>query len=241
MQRLFWIALCLSLATGAVAGDKPVTVTRLDGEPVIRTVDAKGVCVLGNADFASYAITDFFWGAESYAYVFDVPAPTCGCASGFAVDGVHLLMKFDAEDVPATFNVNADFCDVTLDPGTGCLVPGAVISNSGHQSFTITEAGVYDIVALMDPSAQACSEFGHTYAVSFNFPAAFPAAMRPSAVTDDDPIGCTTFNQYGEGWFDVVYDYEFPGEIMLGAGIVCCDDPVADETTSWGDLKSSYR
>lgn len=238
MRTLITIILILGIA-GVAAAERTVTTTPLAAEvqhagstPLI------AVCTLGNDATAAYAITDYIWGAESYATVFSAPPLSCDCAAGFTVDAVHFYMNFRAEDVPAAFDVAVSFHETYVDPTSGCSVPGQVICTSPTYTVNITASGLYDISLPMGPCA--CAYFGYDYAVSISFPAAFPSTMRPDAVTDDTPTGCTSWNDFGSGWQDT-YNAGFPGELVMYADVVCCNDPVADESTTWGSLKSLYR
>jgi hypothetical protein len=38
-----------------------------------------------------------------------------------------------------------------------------------------------------------------------------------------------------------VGDAGFPGNILMWGDVVCCEDPVATESRSWGAIKSLYR
>ena len=114
------------------------------------------------------------------------------------------------------------FPETLWDDTMGCFVPGPVICVSPVYTVTITNAGMYDIAL---PMAQGCScaMFGYKYGISMNF-----------------PVGCTSWNDYGTGWYDL-QTLGFPGELKMFADIACCDDPVASENATWGGVKTLFR
>jgi len=231
--------LVLVLASAALAADRTVTVTPVTG-PVqnINPSDAAGVCVYGNNSAPAYAITDWIWGAESYATVFRAAQPTCtACGVGFTIEQVHFFMNFSVADVPATFNARVSFSETD---DAGCAVPTAEICASPVYQVTITTAGLYNIGLPLDPAACSCAFFDYDYAVAIDFPDLFPATMRPDGVTDNAPLGCVTYNDYGSGWTDL-QTVGFPGEMIMYADVVCCEPAVPGEAQSWGGLKSTYR
>ena len=239
MRFMLTIMLCLATAAGALAADRAVTVAPIDG-PLLAIDQAapNGVCVYGNDNAVAYAITDWIWGQESYATVFNAPQVACGCTGGFTIEQVHFFMNFRADDVPATFNVSVDFRQTVVDGASGCPVPDLVICESPVYEVSITNAGLYDIALPMGPCA--CAFFGFDYAVAINFPDAFPETMRPDAVTDEAPTGCVSYNDYGTGWTDT-FTFGFPGELIMYADVACCEPPVPTEDSSWGDVKSLFR
>lgn len=239
MKIAITVTLCLAalMASAALAADRTVTVTPVEG-PVqsVLPSDAAGVCIFGNHNAAAYAITDFIWGGESYASVFRAqPAGCPTCNVGFTVEQVHFYMNFTVADVPASFNVTASFYEAE---GAGCAAPTAEVCTSPVYQVGITNPGLYDIALPLGTCA--CAYFDYDYAVTINFPDAFPATMRPDAVTDNVPVGCTSYNDYGSGWSDL-NTLGFPGELVMFADIICCEPAVPDGEQSWGSLKSLYR
>ncbi len=106
--------------------------------------------------------------------------------------------------------------------------------------MTIDNPGLYDIALPAGPDCD-CAYFGYDYAVSINFPTLFPPTQRPDAVTDAAPVGCTSWNDYGEGWIDTATSFGFPGELVMYADLVCCSNPVPADEKSWGELKTIFK
>jgi hypothetical protein len=224
-------------------------VTRIsegDITPLDFGIPNRGDCVIGNLNPAAWAIGDWVWGDEGYKYLVNPSAFGCaGC--GFHVDVIHMLLQFGAEDVPANFDVFVDLEDALWDDATGCWVPGVEDCVSPVYTVEIVEPGLYDIgIPIYDYCDCAyywdpftCEPYW--YFLSFHFVTLFDPAMRPDAIADDFPIGCTSYNDYGAGWEDLVNTYSWPGEILIYADVFCCDDPVPQESATWGNVKNLYR
>ena len=75
------------------------------------------------------------------------------------------------------------------------------------------------------------------YMISMHYPAEFTAKL----VTDDIPVPCLSWNNWGDGWYDLVTDFNFPGTVSMYGDVLCCSDPVDVEVESWGDIKSLFR
>ena len=236
--------LCLALLTGpSFAADRQAIVTPVSGDvttinPGIQPSGANGACQMGNLNPIAFAITDWVWGAEKYKYMFYAdPALCTACSDGFTVEAVNLVLQFGPEDVPVTFEAFADFEEATWDEALQCHYPGPEICISPTYTVTITDPGLYNISLPLD-AACACAHFGYWYGISFEFVTAF--ASSPDMVTDEFPVGCTSWNDYGAGWGDLL-DFGFPGEISLNADIVCCGNPVPAEESTWGSIKAMFR
>lgn len=247
LSMIVLFALCLTLAAGvAFAVDRQVVVTPVSGIPTdyvpsIVPSDPNPVgCVVGNTNPIAFGITDWVWGNEKYKYLFYADAADCGlCSDGFTVASVSLVMQFGPEDVPSTFDARVDFEEALWDPTLQCFVPGPAYCVSSTYTVTITDPGLYNISLPMD-TACACAYFGYWYGISFEFLSGFPSGMEPDIVTDNLPVGCTSWNDYGVGWIDT-QDFGFPGEISLSAEIACCPNPVSEDKSSWGDIKAMFR
>jgi hypothetical protein len=247
MKRLVMLAAlaALLLTAGSALAEREVVVTRLADQPTtvrpdFGTQEANPACMVGNLNAAAYSITNWVYGAEKYKYLFTAdPASCTSCVEGFTVTSVNLQLNFTLEDVPSTFQARVDFEEAVWDEALGCFVPGAAICVSPDYTITIDVAGLYNI-SLPLSTACACAEFGYTYGIGFEFITSFPDTARPDLVTDQTPVGCTSYNDYGLGWEDL-YSFGFPGEIIMNAEIVCCDNPVPVEKSTWGEIKSMFR
>ena len=239
------LSLCLILVAGTALAERQVTVTRLaqEAQPLDITKDAPAACMMGNLNAPYYAITDWVWGAEAYKYMFYADQAECTCSAGFTVESVHIYLQFGPEDIPfdadgIEFDVYVDFEEALWDATLGCWVPGPEICVSPVYTVFIPGPGLYNISLPMTPGSCPCAYFGYWYGISYHFVTAFDG--RPDLITDNVPVGCVSWNDFGMGWEDL-QGYGLPGEISMYADIICCEDPVSTDSKTFGDLKALFR
>jgi hypothetical protein len=130
--------------------------------------------------------------------------------------------------------------EAAWDADAGCWLPGPEVCISQVYTVQIDTDGLYDIsIPIVDECE--CAAMNNYFLLSCHFPQLFPAAQRPDLVTDEFPVGCTTWNDFGFGWMDVIASFGWPGEILMWGDAACCELPVADAPNSWGRVKSLYR
>ncbi len=237
MRAMLLVMTCLLLVPGLVLAERTVTVTPLD-QGLIQglSLGAPAQCRMGNLNTPYWAVGGWLYGNEEYKYLFYPPDyQCCPAEQGFLVDSVHMVLQFSGAP---TFDVYVDLEDAVWDPTTGCWVPGVEDCVSPVYTVTIPEAGAYDI-GLPLAEQCACAYQEYWYFVSFHFVTTFQ--RPPDLITDNVPVGCTSYNNWGEGWQDLVNDQGFPGELAMWADVACCDSPVQVDDTTWGRVKSLYR
>lgn len=92
-------------------------------------------------------------------------------------------------------------------------------------------------IAVVDPGTRQDCLLGNLNPGAWAIGGWFTAEM----ITDDFPTACTSFNDWGSGWHDLVVDFGFPGNLVMWADAMCCEDPIAQERRTWGDVKSLFR
>ena len=189
LRMLTILLLGLVLVASSALADKSVTVKRL-GDPLVNElslgVASRADCQVGNLNAVSWAIGDWVFGLEGYKYLFD-PTASCGCAPGFHLEAVHLLMQFGAEDVPVTFDAYVDLEEAAWDGGSGCWIPGPEICVSPVIPVTIDTPGLYDIsIPIYDQCP--CASRRYMYLLSFPLVSSFPTNGRPDLLADDTPL-----------------------------------------------------
>ena len=242
IRRASWLTivlLALVLAAGAATADREVRVQRLDDGQVQPLIDTPRQCVVGNLNPIAWAVSGWFTGQEEYKYLFN--AVEC-CPVGFNVLYVHMALNFDETmTYPIVIEVYADLEDALWDDVLQCWVPGIEDCVSEAVSFTIDAPGSYDIAVPMtgcecawvhDPTGAP-----YWYMMSLHFLNLFDARV----LTDDFPLGCYSWNNWGSGWYDLVLDVGFPGELIMWADVDCCEFPIAVEEKTWGQIKGLYR
>ena len=121
-----------------------------------------------------------------------------------------------------------------------CYAPGVVECVSPLWTVDIDTPGLYGIALPLFYWCD-CAFLDCEYFLAVNIATAFPETQRPDLVTDEFPTTCASYNSYGFGWEDLVAAYGLPGNIVVWADIICCDDPLASEPGTWGSLKQLYR
>lgn len=242
MNKVTVMVLCLILAAGTVFADRSPVITPVSGD--IQTIgpsSAQSDCLMGNLNPIHFALSGWLTGGESYKYLFYADPALCpNCLFGFSVSGVHIYLRFQTEDVPVTFQASVDWEEAVYDHATGCFLPGPEICVSPVYNVTIEAPGVYDINLPLDEGQCPCAYFGYWYGISFTFLTTFQAGATPELITDAFPVGCVSYNDWGQGWQDL-FGYGFPGELSMYADVVCCSPPVDTEGSTWGGIKTLFR
>lgn len=225
------------LASAAVARDVP-TATRIDEAQLqqLNLMRALGQEV-GNLNPAYYGLSGWFWGDESYAYIFT--ADNLICDPGFMLETVHFLASFEETMVPVTFDMSVSLNE-GVDLGGGCFGPGDVLCSSFVYSITIDTAGLYDLALPIDCACAFINDpVGNPYVYALE--AHFFGLFDMDVVVDAMPSACTAYNDWSEGWYDLFGSFSGYGNIVMWGDVVCCANPVANEETTWGAIKSMYK
>ncbi|MGB8656660.1 MAG: hypothetical protein WCE90_02615 [Candidatus Zixiibacteriota bacterium] len=179
---------------------KPVhgTPTEILVGPVDRT---KSLCDLSRA--GHWAIPGWMTGVEHYAHYEDPAA--FGCAFPFRVTEITFgIMTAAADSFSASVSVN----DLDLSV-PACPKPGSDICVSLTYTINIPGAGYWLITLPLDTP---CCVYG-PYFAEFHLPDPLPGGE--DAITDNAPVICQSYNDWGSGWKDLVAGYGFPGGIEL--------------------------
>jgi len=232
--------LILALVASTALADREARIQRLDDVQIQNLVNTPRQCLVGNLNAPSNTIGLWFTAQEEYSYLFT--APDC-CETGFNIQAVHMVLHFDENWLYPfeEFDVYAYLEEAIWDDSHQCWVPGVEDCASEVTYFTIDAPGLWDLAVpiadcdcayVYDPTGAP-----NKYMVSLYFPLPFDANI----VTDDIPVGCTSWNNWGYGWSDLVTDNGFPGELIMYAEVDCCDSPIEAEEQSWGEIKELYR
>jgi len=167
--------------------------------PVDRT---KSLCDLTRGGY--WLITQWIWGDEVYAHYEDPAAFGCTSPYPFRVTEVTFeLNTYGAESFSAYASVND--LDLTV---PACPKPGADICVSSTYTFNITAAGYYQLTI---PFPTPCCVNG-PYFAEFHI---IGALNTPDGVSDNAPVNCHSYNDWGSGWKDLVVQYGWPGCVQV--------------------------
>ncbi len=235
MKKFAIVLLALLIAGVAVARDTTKLSTDLPRPAAERYA---GDCVVGNPDIAGiqgYYAT-WWWGYENYAIPFNPMNEACVCGAGFSVKAVHMMLVLDEF---TNITVQAALL-AAVDDGTGCLVPGAELYASAP--VTVSALPLPDYYDIEIPMDAPCATVGENYFMAFYFlDDNGGQAGGVGLPVDSTPTPCYSYNDWGSGWKDLVTAYGFAGDIIMWADIDCCENPVADEDSTWGEMKNLYR
>ena len=236
---LFLLVFVVLIGSSAMAKETP-TITPVDPADLPAGALMPGQTgVVGNLNTGSWRISGWFTGAEEYKYLFN-PVEQLNCPFGFLLETVHMVLDFDVNmTYPIDFDVWVDLEDALWDDILQCWVPGIEDCRSDTYSVTIDAPGMYDIAIpincecayMVDPIGRP-----YWYMLSMHFPNLFAANL----ITDDFPILCTSWNNWGAGWYDLV-GQGFPGNILMWGDVDCCENPIGVDENSWGGIKSLFR
>ena len=241
MRRLLMSAtvLCLSVAlvVPLAHATREVTVTPVDPSTFqpLQSPTAELSCAVGNTNPAAWAVSSFVTPPEEYALVFDPVNSTCAnCGTGFQVSTINMHLQVSAA---GTVVMSGALHSAGFPNDPSCMEPTTVECSTALYTVTFPNAGAF-IIAL--PLNCDCAFLNYGYAVSIHFESV--TGLSVDLVTDNTPSTCTSYNNYGLGWVDLVANYSgWPGNLKIWADATCCDQPIDTQEESMGSLKGKFR
>jgi len=179
-----------------------------------------GDCILGNDDLGNVQGYYSTWwvGEEAYAYRINPADYTCTCDPGFNVRAMHMVLYLETTSTPGMV------AHLMAASGT-CTTPGAIIDSSDPVTVSgIGTNGLYDIEI---PCDFVCADMDAEYFLVVEFT---DTNGPVGIVIDNSPQSCVCYNEWGEGWKDVVDQYGFAGDIYIYADVDCCGVPDPEVT-----------
>jgi len=227
------------LHTAPARAERTVTVVPLT-ETNFRSVSPDGVftkvtdCQVGNLNSIAWAVGEWAASPEAYYQNF-TPSDGCGvCDTGFQVNAIHFFVQ------------TAGVCAIDLSVGLygtdftnpDCPIPGLFDCMSNNFTVNLTGAGVWDINV---PVNCPCADVTYLSAIGVEIVEyRCEVPLDPSLITDNFPVNCTSWNDYGAGMVDLVGEAGFPGNLLLFADVECCEPSIGIEDGSWGRVKGLY-
>ena len=224
------ILLAAVLPGPAAAGHDGWSAKAMDAPP--RPPILAADCRLGNPA-ASTAFSGWWEGHETYAFLVDPAAGGCGCELGVALRAVHMLLGLDPGDTP---EVQVQL--MTAVAQGGCLHPGTVLDFAVAWPLPPVPAPGYHEVVL--PVTFSCAETVSPYFVAVAFLDDTADGDGIDLVGGGDATPCRTWNDWGNGWYDLVADIGFTRDLTLWADFDCCTAPVGASHPTWTRLKAGY-
>ena len=218
-----------ALSGPVAAGHETFTVRRV--APPQAQAQAALSCYYGNRT-AGQGYQGWWGGHETYARLIDPRFEPCGCDIGFSIRAVRIMLGLDAS---ADLQVVARLLEA--DDPWGCPTPGATLAFSPIQTIDGIELfGYYEIEIVCD---FLCAGLDEPFFISVDFLGG--TADRVNIVGGGEAEACANWNDWGEGWRDLVDDIGFQSGLTIWSDSDCCYQPIAAEDPSWGGVKAMYR
>jgi hypothetical protein len=170
------------------------------------------VCDVGITD-AAYALSGWLYPPEEYA-VYSDPADCDYCPGGWLPLQVSIMLQ---TDTACTLTLSAGVREPDLSVPT-CPVPDVVACWSSTYYVVIPNDGLWVITLPLD---LGCSVIDGPFFSCVRFEDDPHNAVLPMLVSDDDPVECVSYNDWGSGWDDLVYDHDFPGNLTIYTTLEC--------------------
>ena len=167
-------------------------------------------CSIRMAGDSYWAVSSWLVGDEIFK-TYQVPEVVDpGCTYPFAVEAVAMELNINAA---GTLWVSVDVESLDSVQSTeNCPFPGNILGISDELGYEIVDPGLYLIwVPFNEPVT-----VNGPYFCGFYF-ATDVTSMNPELIVDNDPYMCVNWNNWGEGYVDLVDNpyYTFPGNLAL--------------------------
>jgi len=192
-------------------------------------------CTVRMVGDSYWAVESWLVGDEIYKVYQDVDLLGNDCTYPFYVTHVafELMCTY-----PGTLWVQADI--EALDPAAStenCPYPGPVLAITEDLAYGIPGEGQYLIIMPFDEPVQVTEPyFAGCYFATETY------NLNPSIVTDDDPYLCVSWNDWGEGFVDLISNpyFSFPGNmVMYSLGYTGSEPPATSRLAIYSPADST--
>lgn len=166
-----------------------------------------------------WAVDNWLAGDELYKVYQDIDLLANDCTYPFYVTAVAIQLQ---TLYSGTLYLQADIEALDVTSTDACPFPGEILGMSGEESYEIPDAGNYLLVVVFDePILVDTAYFAGMYF------GAGASDLGPSLVTDNDPYLCVSWNDWGQGWADLISNpyFNFPGNLVMFSYGYNADDP----------------
>jgi hypothetical protein len=194
-------------------------------------------CTVRMVGSSYWAIDGWLVGDEIYKVYQDVDLLPNDCAYPFYVTDVAIELQ---TAYAGTVYVQVDVEEVDPDQSTeGCPFPGDLLGISDEFGTIVPGAGYYLFVTTFDEPVLVTGPFfaGIYFGSGVD-------ALYPALITDDDPYLCVSWNDWGEGYVDLINNpyFDFPGNlVMYSLGYNAPDDAGNSTVTIYSPADGSTQ
>jgi hypothetical protein len=214
-----------------------VTITRVDPSTIKEPTEAlvpSATCEVGNINPSYWAIGGYLVPPERYAISFRPSDSSCAaCPLGYQVTTVRIILQTSAA---MTVVMSVGLQSATFPTGPDCAEPGPQECSDGPYQVNLPSAGLWNIGL---PLTCDCAFKDFAYLLTVDFESV--SGGTPDLITDNLPGPCTSWNDYGTGWSDLVTAAGFPGNLKIWAEAECCEVPVGADVESMGGWKGRFK
>ncbi|MBC8422999.1 hypothetical protein H8E07_02645 [bacterium] len=227
MKILLLVSATLIVASSATAAHDTFQALSLEG----LDMDDRVTCVYGNQT----TVTGYegWWGGnETYARLISPQIEPCNCDIGFTIRSVNIMLGLDG-----TANLQVMARLLEADWNGSCWVPGATLAYSPMHVIDYIQLFAYYQITI--PCDFPCAVKSEPYFITVDFVGGTSDRVNIVGGGDTDP--CTSYNNWGAGWYDLIADIGFFNGLTMWAVSECCYEPIDTDASSWGAVKSLYR
>lgn len=237
LQMTLAVATVLAMAAPALASRPAANVRRIGAADVLRPAGAAaaagGLCTLGVTGAPAWSVGYIIPGEDQYYTLIDPAECAGGDDCGVAVSLAHIVLDFSyAMSTPVRVGiVQADLAD------DECPVPmpGAYVCPPVTYDIAGPDAGLYDIAL---PLSEGVTLTGKVF-LEVTFTEWGPYWDVPGLAITAACDACRSYNYYPGDNYDLCA-FGFEGNPVMFVDVECAG-AVPVESTTWGDLKASYR
>ena len=212
--------MCLVLIPLILNADDPregVLLHEIEGNPQVLypfdspiRMTAEVACTVQMAGDPYWAISDWVVGDEIFKTYQDPTVEGINCSYPFEIDAVAMELTF-ATAGTVWVSVDIEKLDTAMSL-PACPYPGNVIGISDEWGFVIPGEGYYALIVTFNEPVTVTEPYFCGFYIASNV-----HDLGCEVVTDNDPYLCVNWNDWGDGFVDLVDNvyYNFPGNLIL--------------------------
>jgi hypothetical protein len=194
-------------------------------------------CTVRMVGDSYWAMEGWLVGDEIYKVYQDVDLLPNDCTYPFYVTGIVIELQ---TTYAGTVYVQVDVEELDPNQSTeGCPFPGALLGISDEFGYVIPAGGYYLLITWFDePVLVTEPYFAGLYFGSGVYD------LNPALILDNDPYLCVSWNDWGEGYVDLISNpyYNFPGNlVMYSLGYNAPEDAGNSTVTLYSPADSSTQ